>query len=155
MTTTAGVRSTRPLGVAVIAIFLLLDGLLGAIEVLVGGPWTTRRAFLADVHPLVPTIVLAFAVLQFVTAVGLWRGSRRAWALTMLVVGISLVSALILWWVGRPSYPNMAIEVVIAFYLNQGAVREHFMPSAPARPWVADQPTAGPVASDIEGTGRG
>ena len=140
---------------AVIAIFLLLDGLLGAIEVLADAPWTTRRAFLADVHPLVPTIVLAFAVLQFMAAVGLWRGSRRAWVLTMIVVGVSLVSALILWWVGRPSFPTMAIEVVIAFYLNQGAVREHFMRSAAGRPGVVDQPTAGPVASDIEGTGRG
>jgi hypothetical protein len=134
MTSTPGVRAARPPGVAVVAIFLLLDGLLGAIDVLASVPWTSRRAFLADVDPLVLTIVLAFAALQFVAALGLWRGSQRAWVLAMLLMGVGLVAALILWWNGHPSYPSMAIEVVIAFYLNQGVVREYFRGRGAARP---------------------
>ena len=49
---------------------------------------------------------------------------RRAWVLTMLLVGISLTLNLWLYWTGQHLYLRMAIDVVLAMYLNQGAVRE-------------------------------
>jgi uncharacterized membrane protein (DUF2068 family) len=66
------------------------------------------------------------AGLRVVVAVGLWRGLRWAWVLTMLVVGIGLLVSLYVFWLGDPAYPRMAIDIVVAFYLNQGAVRHHF-----------------------------
>ena len=58
----------------------------------------------------------------------------------MLLVGISLIVNLVLYWNGEKVYPRMAIDVVLALYLNQGAVRDYFE----RRPQAADM---GPPAT--------
>ena len=78
-------------------------------------------------------------------AVGLWFGWRRGWVLTMLLVGISLILDLWLYWNGQRYYLRMAFDVVLAFYLNQGAVRDFFVrPTPERRPADLDDAAGGP-----------
>lgn len=132
-TASSGDRRERPLGIAVIAIFLVLDAVFAVAQVVTDSPFSTRIATLADVHQWVPGLSLLLAGLRVVAAIGLWRGLRWAWVLTMLVVGFGLLVSLYVLWLGDPAYSRMAIDVVAAFYLNQGAVRQHFERSRRAR----------------------
>jgi hypothetical protein len=124
--TTDRIRSRRPLGVAVIAVFLMVGTVVSVLQLTGDTPITTRMQALLDLSDLAPGGVLVLAALRAVAAVGLWKGARWAWVLTMLMVGIGLVLSLYLYAKGEPPYLRLAIDVVIAFYLNQGAVRDHF-----------------------------
>ena len=73
-----------------------------------------------------PAVVFAVAVLRLVAAVGLWLGWRRAWVLTMLLVGIGLSSPSTSTLSETRPTLRLAIDIVIAFYLNQGIVRDYF-----------------------------
>jgi lysylphosphatidylglycerol synthetase-like protein (DUF2156 family) len=126
MTATQTTRRERPLGVAVIAVFLVIDALVALGQLAIDSPLMTRTNTLLEIHEWMPGVVAVVAVLRLLAAVGLWLGSRRAWVLTMLVVGVGLVFSLYIYWVGDPPYARMAIDIVIAFYLNQGAVRDYF-----------------------------
>ena len=128
MTTPAaqGTRRQRPLGVVVIAAFLVLDAVLAIAERAFDLGTGTRQDILAAEADRISLLVIVLVALRLVAAVGLWLGWRRGWALTMLLVGISLVIDLALYWNGQPLYLRMAIDVVVALYLNQGAVREYY-----------------------------
>lgn len=132
---------------AVIAIFLLTDAVVGVLQLSGDTPITPRMQALLDISELAPGGILVLAGLRAVAAVGLWMGSRRAWVLTMVVVGVGLLISLYLYALSEPQYLRMAIDIVIAFYLNQGAVRDHFagrtgQPAPDARP-------AGPPSSRV------
>ena len=116
----------RPPGVAVIAIFLVLNAALAVLVASVESEHWTSTATLREVSQLTPGAILLLAALDVVAAVGLWRGSRGAWVLTMVLVGVSLVGSLYLYLLGDPAYLRLAIDVIIVFYLNQGAVRDYF-----------------------------
>ena len=118
----------RPLGVAVMVIFLVLNAVAMVIQLVVDTPYGTRTQTLTDIHQWTPGFFVVLIGVGLLAAGGLWLGYRWAWALAMIVVGISLVVSLYLYWLGNPPYQRMAIDVVIAFYLNQGAVREYFEP---------------------------
>jgi membrane protein implicated in regulation of membrane protease activity len=96
------------------------------VQLVADTPYGTRAQTLDDVHVWTPAFFALVAGVSLLSAAGLWLGHRWAWALTMLVVGVSLVASLFLYWRGDPPYLRMAIDVVLAFYLNQGAVRDHF-----------------------------
>lgn len=116
----------RPLGVAVTVIFLALNAVMMAIQLVGDTPFATRVQTLTDIHPWTPAFFVVVVGASLVAAGGLWLGHRWAWALAMVVVGVSLVASLYLYWLGDPPYPRMAIDVVLAFYLNQGVVRDYF-----------------------------
>jgi hypothetical protein len=116
----------RPVGVAVVAIFLAVNVVLVILQLVLDTPYGTRTQTLFDIHPWTPALFLIITGASLLAAVGLWRGYRWAWALAMVIVGVSLVGSLGLYWLGEPPYPRMAIDVMLAFYLNQGAVREYF-----------------------------
>lgn len=128
VTASAGqvIQRTRPLGVALIALFLVLEAVVTIAEVAGLLPPELARGPVRDLAAIAPALQLAVAGLGILAAVGLWRGSWRAWVLAMLLVGISLVTDLSLYLVGEPRYLRLGIGVVIAFYLNQGLVREYF-----------------------------
>jgi hypothetical protein len=73
------------------------------------------------------TVYVAWVAIGALAAFLLWRLSRRGWALTMLLTGLSLMGNLVLWWDGQPYWTRMGIQVVIAFYLNSTAVRQLFL----------------------------
>jgi len=71
-------------------------------------------------------VYMVWAVLNVLAALWLWTLSRRAWALTMLLVGIGLSANLVLWLVNEPNWLRMAIQAATAFYLNSAPVRALF-----------------------------
>ena len=105
---------------------MCIDALVALGQLAIDSPLMTRTNTLLEIHEWMPGVVVVVAVLRLVAAVGLWLGSRRAWVLTMLLVGIGLFFSLYVYSVGDPPYVRMAIDIVIAFYLNQGAVRDYF-----------------------------
>jgi len=134
------IRRSRPLGVALVALFLLADAVVTALEMLGRLSDLGDRGPLLDASNVGAGLLAVLAILKIAAAVGLWVGSRRAWVLTMLLVGVSLLLliALHLGGVDEPRYVRLAINVVIAFYLNQGLVRDYFEP----RQDVASEPAA-------------
>ena len=60
-------------------------------QLLVDSPYMTRTDTLIEMNDGMPVVIVALAALRIVAAVGLWLGSRRAWVLTMLIVGIGLL----------------------------------------------------------------
>jgi hypothetical protein len=134
----------RPFGVVVIAVFLLLDAALVVAERAFGWTLGSRSELIDDPDGNLGILILLLVLLRVVAAVGLWLGARRGWVLTMLLVGISLIVDLILYWNGQAVYQRMAIDVVLALYLNQGAVRQYF--ERPARAEAAVTPP--PLATD-------
>jgi hypothetical protein len=122
---TTTTRPPRPAGVALIALFLLVDAAVGFAEVVLGMSPVVRSDSVAAATGWMPGLLVVITLLEAWAAVGLWRGSRRAWVMAMLLVGVGLVAGLVLRWAGDPSYIRLAIYVVMALYLNQGAVREY------------------------------
>ena len=135
----------RPPGVLVVAIFLLVDAAHSLAELSFGLEPLFQRRLAAGDEP-VAALFYGLILLRVIAAVGLLRGWRRAWVITMFLVGLSLVVSLTLYWNGEPRYVRMAVDVVVAFYLNQGAVRGYFegRPANAERrpPWEA-QPRQG------------
>lgn len=129
-----GTRRQRPLGVVVIAAFLVVDAVLSLAENVLHLGSGTRQDVLTDPDGQVSLLIIVLVALRLVAAVGLWAGWRRGWVLSMLLVGTSLVIDLWLYGRGQPLYARMAIDVVLALYLNQGAVRAYFEPPARGAP---------------------
>jgi hypothetical protein len=122
-----------------VAFFLLADAAVTVLEILVRAPDLVNGGPLLDPADTASWLLAALAALKVIAAVGLWRGSWRAWVLTMLLVGVSLLALILLSLSGTedPRYLRLAINVVIAFYLNQGLVRDYFEPSDEAGPGQA------------------
>jgi hypothetical protein len=141
----SGTSHQRPLGVVLVAAFLVIDAALSLAANVLDLGSGTRRDLLAEFDGQLSIVIISLVILRLVAAVGLWSGWRRGWLLTMLLVGISLVLDLWLYWNGRPLYLRMAIDVVAALYLNQGAVRAWFEPAS-TRPasTAGDAPTSEP-----------
>lgn len=116
----------RPLGIWIITILQL--GLAGTIALSVV---TGMDLFSALPESRLPDeyrpLYVAWVLIAGIAAVLLWRLSHRGWALTMLLTGLSLLANLVLWWNGDPYWTRMAIQAVVAFYLNSAAVRELFL----------------------------
>jgi hypothetical protein len=147
-------RRQRPLGVAVIAVFLVLDAVVALATLMIDSPLMTRTSTLLEINEFMPAVVFAVAILRLVAAVGLWRGWRRAWPLTMLLVGTGLLFSLYLYALSEPPYARLAIDIVIAFYLNQGIVREYFE-GRPPQDAAALDPTGDPGPQGPRAAGAG
>src|SRR5262245_15084930 len=107
MTRSEAIQTTsrrRPLGVVVIAVFLVVDAVLAIAERAFDLGTGTRQDVFADQADRISLLVITLVVLRLIAAVGLWLGWRKGWALTMLLVGISLVIDLGLYWNGQPLY---------------------------------------------------
>lgn len=116
----------RPNGVAIAALALVIDAILVLGQIGLDTPYATPVATLTGIHPVFPGVLAALAAVRIVVALGLWTGRRWAWVLAMVLVGMALLISLRLYWLGQPPYAWMAVDVVLAFYLNQGAVRAFF-----------------------------
>jgi hypothetical protein len=114
----------RPFGIIAVAALLLLNafGLLAAALELTRGqfagpplPWSELVAY--------RSAELAMAVVTVAGAVGLLMLKRWGWILAMVIIGVGLVGDLLRVWYGNPTYLNMLLHVVAAFYLNGRSVR--------------------------------
>jgi hypothetical protein len=120
-----GTSGDRPPGVAVISLLLLSSAALAVLEIVAGIEIFAR-------HPVVyargtggDAALGLMALLSAIAGAGLWLGSRRAWVLAMLIVGLGLVLSIDQYLRGESRFIGMAIYVAAALYLNQGVVRDH------------------------------
>jgi hypothetical protein len=120
----------RPLGIWAIVVIELFNGgvtlvdLLGGYDVLAGG---VRQ--LASQDDAFRVLAIAWSVLVLVAAAWLWLLSRRGWALMMALVGLGLAANIAIWWT-QPEHTQwlrLALNAVVAFYLNSSQVRGLFM----------------------------
>lgn len=65
-------------------------------------------------------------VVSLIIAVSIWFLRPFAWVLAMVAAGLGLAFDILGWMNGRPAYVSLLFGVVIAFYLNQSAVRRRF-----------------------------
>jgi hypothetical protein len=119
-------RRVRPLGVVVVAIFFVIDAAFAIGQIVADTPFATRTESLVEIGAWVPPFIIGLGLAEVVAAFGLWRGQRWAWVLAMLAVGIGLLAGLAMYVRGDPYYPRLVLNMVMAFYLNQGAVRRYF-----------------------------
>ena len=83
------------------------------------------------------TLVFAF-VANGVCAVGLWWRKRWAWFLTMLQLGVFMISDLYSYFTDSPpeTYAwSMLLNVFIVFYLNQREVQAIFLNKNEGKSW--------------------
>jgi uncharacterized membrane protein (DUF2068 family) len=79
----------------------------------------------------VAALVLTFVV-NAVCAIGLWRRQRWAWFLTMLQIGVFMISDLYSYFTNSPAETyvwSMLLNVFMVFYLNQRDVQAVFLTS--------------------------
>jgi hypothetical protein len=120
---------TRPLGVALLAAFQVLNVALNLAAVAgVAGPRTgTLTALLGTDSRLLDGVFVGLGILSLAAAVGLWRLHPLGWYAVMLLTGLGLALQIVFYVWATPNFPNLAIYVVSAFYLNQREVKEIFL----------------------------
>ena len=132
----------RPFGLLAIIVIQILTMLASGILLLLLGVafvFSTRMIVLDGVDPaafhwnLTPADILT-AVLTFIVngicAVGLWQRQRWAWFLTMLQLGVFMISDLYSYFTNSPpeTYAwTMLLNVFMVFYLNQRDVQAIFL----------------------------
>jgi hypothetical protein len=97
-----------------------------------GMHWPVTAA-LWDEHRREVVLGFVFAllgVLALAAAIGFFRVARGAWLLAVLVQGIDLALALVLYFADRPAfvYGMMVYGIVMVLYLHQADVQAAFRP---------------------------
>lgn len=123
-------KRRRPIGIWMIVILELANGLLWWADIVMGT--TLNDARLRDVvgdGNLIRGSVLFWSTLMVLAAVLLWRLDRRGWALMMVLVGASMLSNLLIWWQtpAQTNWSSMAVSILTVFYLNSSSVRTLFL----------------------------
>ena len=115
-------RRQRPLGVTVLVIIELLSAILIAIGLTEGSSVSMPLVSTED-EPVGAAIA---AVIGLALAFGLWRLNRWAWTGMMLWHGLILATGLVAYLRGEQPFLELAISVVVVFYLNQSEVQRAF-----------------------------
>jgi hypothetical protein len=129
----------RPLGVVVIGVLMLLEGLplglLGATALAMRfnalpaaiPPDATHQLELVAPEGLLTMVLWAgLGVLLLLGGIGILLLRPWAWLLAMVLQGVTLANLLYGYSAGRQDYPGMALGVVVVFYLNSRSVRLAF-----------------------------
>jgi hypothetical protein len=132
-------RPKRPWPVTANALLLLAEAggfaLMGALHLLpLGVLWPLSEALWNTQRAAVVTgfVFALLAVLALAAAIGFGRVAPGAWLLAVLVQGLNLALALVLYFKGRPDYVYlmMLIGVLMVLYLHQSDVQAAFRPPA-------------------------
>lgn len=123
----------RPFGVLVLIalqIISVLGVILDVAVILLGRP----SLYLGTVENF--TLLLAFQLLYIlyllVVVVGLWQLRRWAWFIVMVQLGLTMTLELWLYFLDKPVYLGMLVNVIMVLYLNQREVQQAF--ESPRRP---------------------
>lgn len=133
-------QTARPWAVTANALLLLLGagaaaymaayllGALGAQWPLTAEVWHAQRG-----QVIVGFIFGLLAALALAAALGFMRLARGAWLLAVLVQGIALGLALVVYFASRPAYVYglMVYGIVMVLYLHQADVQAAFRPDEP------------------------
>ncbi|MEO8510717.1 MAG: hypothetical protein ABI534_05690 [Chloroflexota bacterium] len=98
-------------------VLLLIKGAAVVAQLAVSGERLDRGE-------LVVQVVLA--ALSFLAAVALVAGRRFGWLLAVWIVGWDLAASLVLWWIGTPSYLELALLTVSAALITSTEMRRTF-----------------------------
>ena len=120
----------RPVGIWIIVVLQIFNAVVAIVDVvagtdLSGGQLGPKVA----ANPIVRGVVLGWASALIFATVSLFLLRRRGWALMMLLVGVSLLAHLLIYWGDHAATQrlSMAVAAVTAFYLNSAAVRGLFL----------------------------
>jgi hypothetical protein len=120
----------RPWPVTTLGLFLLLQtaGLLALAAFELLAQEILSGDLTANLSSLLGVLYLLLAVLAFISALGFFRLWLNSWLTAMLLQGLCLIIALILYFQGRPDYTFglMAYAVFMVVYLNHYEVRDAF-----------------------------
>ncbi|HZB17033.1 MAG TPA: hypothetical protein VE445_07690 [Nitrososphaeraceae archaeon] len=134
----------RPIGVTVIAILIIIDGILfllaGIGAVAVGSLFMLQNTGLVFV--IIGAILLAVGIGYIVVSYGLLKGKRWAWTITMVLlfigIAINVVSIIIFGYFtfnmdtysflasNSGSIAGIIISVIILYYLYRPHVKSYF-----------------------------
>jgi hypothetical protein len=130
-------RPKRPWAVTANALLLLLEtagfGALSAVYLSPLGlhwPFTPEMWEAQRAEVVLGFLFVLLAMLALAAAMGFLRVARGAWLLAVLVQGITLALALLLYFEDRSAYVYliMLISVVMVLYLHQDDVQAAFRP---------------------------
>jgi hypothetical protein len=120
----------RPWPVTALGLFLLLQtaGLLALAAFDLLASEIMSGALSAGESSLLGALYLLLAILALISALGFFRLWLNSWLTAMLLEGLCLIVALILYFQGRPDYTFglMAYAVFMVVYLNHYEVRDAF-----------------------------
>ena len=122
-----GQARKRPFGLYVIIGLLWLAALSLALGLVILEVVDRTLQVPVGDYPLFTSLAWVLAGTLILASVGLWRLKRWGWTLTMILVGGSLAFDIWQHFQGEAYYVNMAINVVIVFYLNQRDVQLPFL----------------------------
>jgi hypothetical protein len=114
--------SRRPLGVTILVVVEFLSALLIGIALVADGS-VSMPLVSTDDEPLVAAVA---AGISLALAIGLWFLRRWAWTGVMLWHGMVLAFGLLAYLRGEEPYGQMAVSVLVIFYLNQSEVQAAF-----------------------------
>lgn len=123
-----GIRG-RPLGIWMIVGMQLLVAGINLLDVLFGTNLAdTSLQRMAANDDAVKVILAAWALFVIVASLWLLSLRRRGWALMMLLVGLSILAHISIWWntPANTAWTRFALAVLTAFYLNSAGVRRLF-----------------------------
>jgi hypothetical protein len=120
----------RPFGLYVVVVFRIADALALAalafsLRPLPSGGVVERLVSIAD-PDIVRAVVIGWATISIIGALGLLAGQRWGWVLTMVLVGAGILGDFVQRASGNGDDLHLLLLVVAAFYLNQRAVRVQF-----------------------------
>ena len=123
-----GIRR-RPLGIWMIVGMQLLVAGINLLDVLFGTNLAdTSLQRMAENDEAVKVTLAIWAFLVIVASLWLLSLRRRGWAMMMLLVGLSILAHIAIWW-NTPqdtAWTRFALAVLTAFYLNSSGVRSLF-----------------------------
>jgi hypothetical protein len=112
----------RPLGVTIIVVMELFTAALLFIALAFDGTLTLPLVSTDDQ----PFVAGVGGAISLTLALGLWFLRKWAWTGVMLYQGVVLTSGLIGYIDGEEPFFQLALGMVIVFYLNQREVQEAF-----------------------------
>ena len=120
-----------PFGLYVIVAVQFLVALLLALGLAIDEVAELRLQIPVANNLLPTSLTWALVVALLVASLGLVRLKRWGWTLTMILTGAGLALSIWQYSKGEARYLDMALYVVIVFYLNQRELQSLFMGQGP------------------------
>lgn len=119
----------RPLGVTIIAIFLILGGIIGILAGLAGfGLFGTAEGAAPAFWSVYSGSLLLVSIIELIVGIGLWMLKGWAWTIAAVVVILRVILDVISLFFGFSFSPIIAlvIHAIVLWYLFRPEVKQAF-----------------------------
>ena len=119
----------RPLGVTIIAIFLILGGIIGILGGLVGlGLFGSPAGAAPAFWSVYSGSLLLVSIIELIVGIGLWMLKGWAWTIAVVVVILRIILDVISLFFGFSISPVIAlvIHAIVLWYLFRPEVKKAF-----------------------------